>query len=130
MGVLALFLSLYPAFVLCYTWIHVFKSDLRGGRHGPLDAYRHALASSVVAYTLGEPTVNVITRLFESSGRDSNQMDGHNNRIGARIGVQSQSFFDLEPSVRQCVLSGAVDSADMDQITWLPEKQWRDGRIW
>jgi len=127
---LGLLLSAYPVFVLVYTWSCVFKSDLQGGRNGPLDAYRHALASSVVSYTLGESAVNLVTNLFESKGKDSNTMDSHNNRIGASIGTSAKSFRELEPSVRQAVLNGAVDASVSNQITWLPEKKWRDGRVW
>ena len=129
-GALAILLGVYPAFVLGYTWGCVLRSDLRGGRHGPLDAYRHALASSVVAYTLNEAAVDLITGLFEAKGKASNRMDGHNNRIGARLGAHADSFRDLEPAVRQAVGNGAVDAADRDQITWLPENRWRDGWIW
>jgi hypothetical protein len=127
---LALVLCAYPAFVLGYTWSCVFKSDFQGGRHGPLDAYRHALASSVVSYTLGRSAVDLVTTLCESGGRRSNRMDSHNNRIGATIGLRSRSFFDLEPSVRRFVLKGTVNSTNTDQITWLPEKEWRNARIW
>lgn len=130
LGALALLLSIYPSFVLLYTWSCVFKSSLEGGRHGPLDAYRHALASAVVAYTLDERAVALVTTLFESNGKDSNQMDAHNNRIGAKIGAGSQSFHELEPSVRQRVLDGAANSTDTNQITWLPKEKWRVGRIW
>src|SRR5688572_11426083 len=88
----ALILSLYPLFVLTYTWSCVFRSDLEGGRHGPLDAYRHALASAVVSYTFGERSVGLVTSLMESKGKNSNKMDSHNNRIGAHIGANSRSF--------------------------------------
>ena len=129
-GALAVLLGVYPALVLGYTWSCVLRSDLRGGRHGPLDAYRHALASAVVAYTLNESAVNAITVLFESKGKASNRMDSHNNRIGAGLGSDATSFRDLEPTVRQLVSNGAVDAAGLDQITWLPENKWRDGWIW
>ena len=129
-GGLVLLLGMYPALVLVYTWSFVLRSDLRGGRHGPLDAYRHALASSVVAYTLNESAVDLITVLFESKGKASNRMDGHNNRIGARLGAHADSFRDLEPAVRQHVGNGAVAAVEPDQITWLPENKWRDGWIW
>ena len=125
-----LLLGVYPAFVLGYAGGHVFGSDFRGGRNGPLDAYRHALASSVVSYTLNESAVDLITVLFESKGKTSNRMDGHNNRIGARLGAHADSFRDLEPAVRQLVSNGAVDAVNPDQITWLPENKWRDGWIW
>ncbi|MGV3755093.1 MAG: hypothetical protein ACO1QS_06900 [Verrucomicrobiota bacterium] len=83
-----------------------------------------------MSYTLDERAVYLMTGLMESSGKDSNKMDSHNNRIGAQIGSNSKSFRELEPSVRQIVLGGAVNSADTNQITWLPKEMWRDGRIW
>ena len=129
-GGLVLLLGIYPALVLGYTWSCVLQSDFRGGRHGPLDAYRHALASSVVSYTLKESAVDLITALFESKGKASNRMDGHNNRIGARLGAHADSFRELEPSVRELVSNGAVDAVNPGQITWLPENKWRDGWIW
>src|ERR1043165_5662459 len=82
LGALTLLLSIYPCFVLIYTWSCVFQSNLEGGRHGPLDAYRHTLASAVVSHTLGEWAVSLMTNLMESGGKDSNNMDSHNNRIG------------------------------------------------
>lgn len=129
-GALVLVLSIYPLFVLLYVWSYVFRSDLDGGRNGPLDAYRHTLACSVVAYTLDERVVDLVTRLMESGNKNSNKMDIHNNRIGARIGAQAQSFRELEPAVHRAVSDGAINSADEHQITWLPEKRWRDSRFW
>lgn len=129
-GVPVIVLSLYPLCVLLYTWNCVFRSDLEGGRHGPLDAYRHALASAVVSYTLNQGAVDLITHLMESRGKDSNRMDHHNNRVGAQIGADSKSFRELEPSVRQAVSNGSVNSTNANQITWLPEAKWRDGKIW
>lgn len=130
LGALALLLSIYPLCVLIYTWSCVFRADLEGGRHGPLDAYRHALASAVVSYTLDARAVGLITTLFESSGKDSNTMDRHNNHLGARIGASAKSFRELEPLVRQAVLDGTADSTDTNQITWLRNEKWRAGRIW
>lgn len=125
-----LLLSAYPLFVLIYTWSCVFKSPLEGGRNGPLDAYRHTLASAVVSYTLNKQAVEIVTRIMESKGKDSNKMDVHNNRIGAIIGAKSKSFRDLEPSVRESVTKGAVNSTNNDQITWLPKERWGSTRIW
>jgi len=128
---LGLLFSVYPAFVLLYTWSCVFRSDLQGGRNGPLDAYRHTLASSVVSYTLGKPTaVNLVTRIFESKGKDSNAMDSHNNRIGAGIGSNALAFRELEPRVHRAVMNGTVNAADPNQITWLPESKWRNAQMW
>jgi hypothetical protein len=130
LAALAVVLGAYPVFVLGYTWSCVFRSDFEGGRHGPLDAYRHALASAVVSYTLDHRAVNLVTAVYESQGKDSNHMDSHNNRIGARIGRESTSFAELEPSVRRHVQAGATDSSDPDQIMWLPREKWRDSRLW
>jgi hypothetical protein len=129
-GVLTLGLSMYPLLVLIYTWGYVLRSDLEGGRHGPLDAYRHALASAVVSYTLGEKAVDITTGLMESKGKQSNTMDRHNNMIGAQIGSIANSFTDIEPLVHQKVVVGAVNSTDNSRITWLPEEKWRDAFLW
>jgi hypothetical protein len=130
LGALTLLLTIYPCFVLIYTWSCVFQSNLEGGRHGPLDAYRHALASAVVSHTLGEWAVNLMTNLMESAGKDSNNMDTHNNRLGSHIGASAKSFAVLEPSVRQFIANGAVNSTDTNQITWLPKEKWRTARMW
>lgn len=129
-GVFIIVLGVYPAFVLGYTWSCVVGAGFKGGGNGPLDAYRHALASSVVSYTIGGGAVDIVTRLLEAEGEDANKMDRHNNQIGAKIGAESESFFDLEPSVREAVLDGAVNSTDLDQITWLREDKWRNRRFW
>ena len=123
-------LAIYPLFVLGYTWTRVFASDLKGGRNGPLDAYRHALASSIVSYTLGEGAVRLTTTAFESGGRDSNRMDVHNNMIGANIGSHAGAFSELERAVRTAVDHGTVNATNENQITWLPENRWRSVRLW
>ena len=120
----------YPVWILGFTWWHVLRSDLAGGRHGPLDAYRHALASAAVSYTLGEWAVNLVTRVFEGTGKNSNAMDSHNNRVGARIGSTVSSFAEIEPAVREGVRLGRVDAVASTQITWMPEKKWRSGSLW
>ena len=43
--------------------------------------------------------MEAVTWVFESKGGDSNLMDTHNNRIGARIGSATEHFQDLEPAV-------------------------------
>jgi hypothetical protein len=96
----AALLSVYPICVLVFTWSHFLNSDFKGGRHGPLDAYRHALASATVSYTLGAWAVDAVTNIFEWNDRDSNKMDRHNNKIGASIGSSVRSFREIEPAVR------------------------------
>jgi hypothetical protein len=82
-------LAAYPTFVLTYTWSHVLQSPLPGGRHGPLDAYRHTLASAVVAHTLDARVILLVNGVMERHGRRSNAMDIHNNLIGAGIGSRA-----------------------------------------
>ena len=120
----------YPVCVIAYIWCCVLRSDFEGGRHGQLDAYRHALASATVSYTLGEWAVSLTTLVFESGGKDSNKMDIHNNRIGAKIGARADSFRDIETAVRQSVLGGEVGATEPDQVTWLPRVKWRGSKLW
>jgi len=125
-----LLVSAYPAFVLGYTWSHVAQSNLPGGRYGPLDAYRHTLASAVVAFTLSPRAVELTTWFMERRGNDANLMDRRNNQMGAAIGVHARSFGDIEPAVRAEVLRGAVNAPDPVQVTWLPPERWRASRFW
>ena len=120
----------YPAFVLGYTWSNVARSDLPGGRHGPLDAYRHTLASAVVGFTLGAVAVDWATLVLERHGGASNVMDRHNNRIGAAIGARANSFGEIEPLVRAQVLRGDINAAEPLQVTWLPPERWRTAWWW
>ena len=120
----------YPAFVFAYTWSHVVRSNLSGGWNGPLDAYRHTLASAVVGFTLGPRAVTWATWAMESAGNDANRMDRHNNLIGADIGAHAHSLSDIEPAVHAQVLRGAVNASDPRQVTWLPPARWRASRFW
>jgi hypothetical protein len=120
----------YPTFVMTYVWSHVLSSELPGGRHGPLDAYRHTLASAVVSYTLSPIAVEVVTAIMEREEKRSSIMDRHNNRHGADIGSQAHSFSDLEKLVAESVRSGAINATNKDQTTWLPKENWRAGKLW
>ena len=125
-----LLVSAYPAFVLGYTWSHVARSNLPGGRNGPLDAYRHTLASAVVAFTLSPRGVEWATSAMERGSKDANLMDRRNNQIGAAIGVRAHAFSEIEPAVQAEVLRGAVNAHDAVQVTWLPRERWRRSRLW
>jgi hypothetical protein len=128
--IIAAVLSIYPASVLTFTYIHVFKSDFEGGRHGKLDAYRHTLASATISYTIGEWAVSFATNIMEFGSKESNKMDRHNNRLGGKIGSTVQSFSELEPAVRKSIEGGTVMSSDPDQSTWLPPEKWSHARMW
>ena len=126
----AFLMVLYPAFVLGYTWSHVAHSNLSGGRNGPLDAYRHTLASAVVAYTLDKRAVDWVSSIMESGHSSANAMDKRNNSIGAGIGSTAISFIAIEPAVRQAIDNGTIGGDDPRQITWLAENQWQDSLFW
>ena len=125
-----LILLIHPVSILAFTWSHVLNSDFEGGRHGQLDAYRHALASATVSYTLGSWAVDLTTQVFESRGKDSNKMDAHNNKIGAEIGSKVKSFHDIEPAIHKAVTNGTANSSNPEQITWLPPSRWHNGKLW
>ncbi|MCP1584552.1 hypothetical protein [Pseudoxanthomonas mexicana] len=129
-ALLALVLATYPTFVLTYTWSHVLQSPLPGGRHGPLDAYRHTLASAVVAYTFDARAIDLVNGVMERRGRRSNAMDIHNNLIGAGIGSRAARFSDIEPMVAHSVATGRIDAPSPDQTKWLPPGDWKEGFAW
>ena len=127
-AVAVLLLSAYPAFVLGSVYAHWFHAGLPGGRNGPADAYRHALASATVAYTSSPRVVAWFTAVMERDGRggDMRAMDAHNNRIGASIGTRAGSWKQMQSDVLAAVRQGAVDATEPDRITWLPRERWLD----
>ncbi|KGQ20215.1 hypothetical protein LF41_751 [Lysobacter dokdonensis DS-58] len=127
-AIAVLLLGAYPAFVLGTVYAHWFKANLPGGRNGPSDAYRHTLASATVAYTTSPRIVALVTRVMERDGQggDMRWMDAHNNRIGARIGTEANSWSDMQARVRASIATGAVGATDDNQITWLPRERWQD----
>ena len=127
---LVIALGAYPACLLAFVWYHVLTTQLPGGRHGPLDAYRHTLASAFVSFTVGSWTVDCVSAVMESGDLRSNAMDRQNNSIGASIGLEAVHFEDLEPLVAAQVNAGAENATNADQTTWLPEIDWQDGKLW
>ena len=130
LGSIPFILAIYPSFVLGYTWMKVLQSDLPGGRHGPLDAYRHSLASAVVSYTLNEEVIEWVSVNMEYSDILTHRMDRQNNRIGASIGSEVGSFWEVEAAVSKRIAQGAIMSRDPNQSTWMPESMWRDEKMW
>jgi hypothetical protein len=117
----------YPLAVLAYVYWYSLTSGLPGGRHGPQDAYRHALASAVVAYTLSPRVVDWVTTVMEPSPNDpGDRMDRHNNGIGAAIGAEAESFAAIRPEVERRVQAGRIWARNPNQITWLPPSLWRE----
>ena len=123
-----LVLAAYPVFVLVATYRQFFDADLPGGRNGPADAYRHSLASAIVAYTLSPRCVDWVTSVMERGGQGNSAraMDAHNNLLGARIGAKATSWNDMQDAVRDAVRNGAVDATEPDRITWLPASRWQN----
>ena len=117
--VVGMLLGAYPVFVL---------SDLPGGRDGPGDAYRHTLASAIVAYTSSPRCVDWVTQAMERDvqERPDRAMDAHNNRIGARIGASATSWTSMQQAVLAAIHDGTVDARSPDQITWRAPDAWRE----
>jgi hypothetical protein len=128
MFVVAVLFGVYPAFVLTATYAQWFKAELPGGRNGPADAYRHSLASAIVAYTLSPRCVDWVTAVMErgGEGNPSRAMDAHNNRLGARIGATADSWDAMQQAVLAAVKNGAIDARSPDQITWRAPSAWQD----
>jgi hypothetical protein len=121
-------LGAYPVFVLGAVYAKCLGSDLPGGRDGPGDAYRHTLASAIVAYTSSPRCVDWVTRVMErdSDGRPEHAMDAHNNRIGAQIGASATSWTSMQQAVLAAIHNGTVDARSPDQITWRAPDAWRE----
>jgi hypothetical protein len=121
-------LAIYPLFVVLAVYPRYLAADLPGGRNGPADAYRHSLASAVVAYTLSPQCVVWVTRVMERDGEGSpsRAMDAHNNRIGARIGASAHSWSSMQQAVLAAVNAGTIDAGSPDQITWLAPEAWQE----
>jgi hypothetical protein len=121
---------LYVVLVLGFVWWHCYKSPLKAGANGPLDAYRHTFASAVVAYTTSPKVVQVVSDVMERKNRPANLMDKHNNAIGMRIGQQVKSLDEIHKRVVQKVENGTIDATDADQTTWLPPRYWGRAFLW
>lgn len=121
-------LGAYPVFVMVATYSRFFAADLPGGRNGPADAYRHSLASAVVAYTLSPRCVDWVTALMERGGEGNaaRAMDAHNNQLGARIGAAADSWEAMQQAVLAAVKNGAIDARSPEQITWLAPSAWQE----
>jgi hypothetical protein len=114
----------YPMWLMSYAYFFSLTSGLPGPRHGPQDAYRHALASAVLAFTISPRAVEWATSVMEAAEDPSSRMDRHNNAIGAQIGAETASFGQLRPQILSRVAAGRVNAADPRQVTWLPPNQW------
>jgi hypothetical protein len=119
-------LAVYPLLVLGYVYWHSLGSALPGPRHGPQDAYRHVLASAVVAYTTSPTVVDWVTAVMEFADEPSSRMDRHNNAIGASVGAAASAFAQIRPQVALRVRSGRVNASDPRQVTWMPPQTWRE----
>lgn len=129
--VAALLLGAWPAFVLGTVYSITLRCELPGGRHGPRDAYRHGLASAIVAYTASPRLVEWVTDAMEGDGL-SHRMDAHNNHVGASIGAAAPGWHDMLRAVRDAIDAGreAADGAGIDadpaRFAWLPRDRWRE----
>ncbi len=126
--IVAAVLAIYPFFVLGTVYSATTQSDLPGGRHGPKDAYRHSLASAIVAYTGSPRWVEWVTYAMEGDGEGdaARAMDAHNNRLGARIGAEAESWGRMRAEIVAAVENGGVEIDDPNRITWLPRERWQE----
>lgn len=119
----------FPLLLVGSTYAITFASRLPGGSNGPCDAYRHALASALVAYALSPRCVEWVTDWMEGDDDEAaHRMDAHNNRVGARLAGSSTSLAQLLARVRRAVDRGTVldgpRGSDPTRIVWLPEEEW------
>jgi hypothetical protein len=121
--------SFYSLLVLSFVWWHCYTSDLHGGKNGQLDAYRHTLASALVAYTTSPKLVSLVSTVMERKNQPANLMDKHNNAIGAQLGTRANALAALSSQVKTLVLQGAVNTSISSQITWLPTQAWGEN-VW
>jgi hypothetical protein len=121
-------LAVYPVFVLGTVYATTLRSEFPGGRHGPKDAYRHCLASAIVAYTGSATWVEWATVVMERDGQGSpaRAMDAHNNRLCAVIGARAESWKEMHVDVLAAIENGGIDIDAVDRIAWLPPEQWQE----
>ncbi len=122
--------SLYPTFVLSFVWWHCYQSPFIGGKNGPLDAYRHSLASAVVSYTASPTCVDIVTFWMEGQNQPANLMDQHNNAIGKQIGITANALTDLPAITSTKILQGKINAKDANQITFMPKNWWQESLLW
>jgi len=115
---------IYPLWVFGYAYGYSLTSGMPGARHGPQDAYRHTLASALVAYTLSPAVVDWVTTVMEFADDPSSRMDRHNNAIGASIGAAAEALAQIRPQVLERVQAGRIDATDPQQVSWMPPHQW------
>lgn len=123
-------LGLCSLSILLPVWIHVASVSFSGGKNGPLDAYRHTLASAYLAHAVGPSAVSIVTFLMESPSKADGVMDMHNNAIGATIGAKAASFSTIEPIVWDRIHTGSQHPKGPEQVLWLEEKLWSEGWLW
>ena len=121
---------IYSASVLIFVWWQCYVSPWQGGKNGQLDAYRHTLASAVVAYTISPKLVTLVGTVMERKNFESNLMDKQNNRIGAEIGAKARSLNEVCQNVVAQVAQGTVNASNANQTTWLPQSYWGEALLW
>lgn len=122
---LFVFLLLISPFFMFIATMHglAFNSGLSGYRGGPMDAFRHSLASAYVARYVGKWAVVTFTDFTERNHSSKyDVMDMHNNNVGVLIGTSDTK--DIYDEVKLRVSRGKINSQEAHVITWLPENKW------
>lgn len=114
-----------PVIVVFILYRYAMATELPGRRGGPQDAFRHTYSTALTARYISPKAVELVTKFCETDPTSPfDQMDIHNNRIGTQIGLGEG---DLREMVMKKINEGAVNTADSQTITWLPETQWDQG---
>ena len=62
----------------------------------------------------------------DGEGDAARAMDAHNNRLGARIGAEAESWGRMRAEIVAAVENGGVEIDDPNRITWLPRERWQE----
>lgn len=126
LGLCLFILLLLPATFVLAMYITAHRTGLPGRRGGPQDAFRHTYTSALVARYSSAEVVGLVTYLTEADAESpQDQMDIHNNTLGAKLGASySGSLYDL---IFERVRAAEVNAVSSDVIRVLPESSWDNG---
>lgn len=114
-----------PAMFIGGMYLVAMQTGLPGRRGGPQDAFRHTYASALTAKYLSPRLVTLMTIICErNDNSDFDQMDRHNNALGAELGVKNGNLYD---TVFRKISEGQINAQQKDIVTWLPEHHWSNG---
>ncbi len=118
--------ALPPLIFILSLYVTASRTGLPGRRGGPQDAFRHTYASALVSRYLSPKVVHLVTSVTElDANSPHDQMDIHNNTLGAKLGVSHSG--DLYDLVAEKIRSAEINTTSEDTITLMPESDWDNG---